>query len=151
MFARSTFVLFTTFLLLGNAALAAHTINFQSNCPSAVMQLPGIGILGTGTYSYDHSVEGGIASAGPNCDLNGVPCIAVEFSLVDKYSTGDITLISPHVFTGTASFTMKPGGSSATCDNPNCGPNNAFYKPDDYTAQRYDPSPDAGIDITITC
>ena len=46
---------------------------------------------------------------------------------------------------------MTPGGSSATCDNPNCGPNNAFYKEDDYGAQRYDSSPNAGININISC
>ncbi|CAD6984498.1 unnamed protein product [Tilletia controversa] len=134
-----------------SVALAAHTINFRSNCPSAVMQLPGIGNFGPGSYTYPHSVEGGIASGGTACDINGVPCISVEFSLVDKYSTGDITLISPHVFTGTAQFTMMPGGSGATCGSAGCGPNNAFYKPDDYSAQRYDPSPDAGINIVITC
>ncbi|KAL9932027.1 hypothetical protein V8E36_009095 [Tilletia maclaganii] len=137
--------------LLASAALASHTINFNSNCPSAVMQLPGIGNFGPGSYTFNQDVNGGIASGGQNCDINGVPCTSVEFTLNGGYSTGDITLISPHQYSAYAQFTMTPGGSSATCDNPNCGPNNAFYKEDDYGAQRYDSSPNAGININISC
>ncbi|CAD6914362.1 unnamed protein product [Tilletia controversa] len=137
--------------ILATSALASHTINFSSNCPSAVMQLPGIGNYGPGSYTFNQDVNGGIASGGQNCDINGTNCISVEFTLNGGYSTGDITLISPHAYSGPASFTMTPGGSSATCDNPNCGPNNAFYKPDDYSSQRYDSSPNAGINIDISC
>lgn len=46
---------------------------------------------------------------------------------------------------------MTPGGSGATCNDQNCGANNAFYQPTDYSAQRYDSSPDAGIVINFTC
>ncbi|KAK0558325.1 hypothetical protein OC861_006934 [Tilletia horrida] len=149
----SIFCASTLFLFLSSVVFAGHhTIVFTSNCPSAIMQLPGIGNFGVGTYSFDQDVNGGIASAGPKCDINGVPCISVEFTLDQAgYSTADITLISPHVYTGVAEFRMTPGGSGTRCDNPNCGPMNAFYKPDDYSAQRYDHSPDAGIQINITC
>ncbi|KAK0517806.1 hypothetical protein OC835_008044 [Tilletia horrida] len=139
--------------LLATSALAGHTINFSSNCPSAVVQIPGHGNYGTGSYTFDGDVNGGIASAGQSCSVDGNGCISVEFTLNNGYSTGDITLISPHAYSGAASFTMTPGGSSATCDNPNCGPNNAFYQPTDYGSQRYDSdaSGNSGININIQC
>ncbi|KDQ07326.1 hypothetical protein BOTBODRAFT_38854 [Botryobasidium botryosum FD-172 SS1] len=140
-----------TVALAATGTLAAHTINFTSNCPSAIMQIPGHGVYRTGKYTFNGDVNGGIASAGRSCSQDGVPCSSVEFTLNGKYSTGDITLIPPHKYSARAAFQMTPGGSSAVCDNANCGPKNAFYKPDDYSAQRYDPSPNAGINIQITC
>lgn len=134
------------------AHAASHTIVFESNCASSVMQLPNRGNYGPGTYTFDGDVAGGIASAGPShCDINGVPCIAIEFTLNEKYSTGDVTLIEPHKFTADARFEMTPGGSSAQCGSQNCGTKNAFYHPEDYSAQRYESSPNAGIKITFTC
>ncbi|KDQ13199.1 hypothetical protein BOTBODRAFT_188719 [Botryobasidium botryosum FD-172 SS1] len=137
--------------LAATGAMAAHTINFSSNCPSAIMQLPGRGNYGPGSYTFNGDVNGGIASAGRSCSQDGVPCSSVEFTLNGGYSTGDITLIPPHQYSARAAFQMTPGGSSAVCDNANCGRNNAFFKFDDYSAQRYDSNPNAGINIQITC
>ncbi|EGG00169.1 uncharacterized protein MELLADRAFT_93841 [Melampsora larici-populina 98AG31] len=116
---------------------STHGITLVNNCGSATtMQLPGRGNYGAGTFSFDGDVRGGIAQA---CgDINGVGCNSIEFTLVDDVTSADITLISPHQFDHPARFTITgPSGSqSASCQSSDCGPNNAFYKSDDYTAQR---------------
>lgn len=145
---KFTLGLITLGSLLGLAS-ASHTITFNSNCASSIMQLPGIGNYGTGTYTFDGDVNGGIASGGSSCDENGVPCTAVEFTLNDGYSTGDITLISPHVYSAEASFEFS-NGQGATCASADCGTDNAFYSSTDYSAQRYDSDADAGITITVS-
>lgn len=89
-------------------------------------------------------------------------------------------MLAAHLSTSKASFTMLPGGSSATCNDASCGSNQAFFKSDDYVrtslrppssratlsvryadlcpcctfvqgAQRYDSSPNSGIRISFTC
>lgn len=98
------------------------------------MQLPGIGNYGAGTYSFTGDVNGGIAQA--CADINGQGCTSVEFTLVDGVSSADITLISPHTFDHPAQFNLNNGATGASCQNANCGTDNAFYSPTDYSAQR---------------
>lgn len=100
------------------------------------MQLPGRGNFGAGTFTFNGDIRGGIAQA---CgDINGVGCNSIEFTLVDGVTSADMTLIPPHKFDHPAKFTLKgPSGTqSASCSNPKCGTKNAFYKFDDYSAQR---------------
>lgn len=112
------------------------------------MQFPGRGNFGAGRFSFDGDVAGGIAQA---CgDINGVGCTSIEFTLVDGVSSADVTLIDPHKFDHPAQFTISSSSSgtqSASCQNPNCGPNNAFYKSDDYTAQRQVNGPGSSISM----
>lgn len=108
------------------------------------MQLPGRGNYGSGNHRFDGDIRGGIAQA---CrDINGVGCTSIEFTLVDGVSSADITLIPPHRFDYTATFKLTGDRTqSVTCSNPKCGTNNAFFKSDDYTAQRQVTGPGANI------
>ncbi|CAO1623474.1 unnamed protein product [Parajaminaea phylloscopi] len=137
--------------MVATGVQAGHQVIFESNCKSSILQIPGQGNRGPGTYNFEGDVKAAIASGGPSCSQDGNNCPSVEFTLNNGYSTGDITLIPPHKSTSKASFTMLPGGSSATCNDARCGPKNAFFKTDDYGAQRYDKSPNAGIHIVFRC
>ncbi|KAG0139785.1 hypothetical protein CROQUDRAFT_674957 [Cronartium quercuum f. sp. fusiforme G11] len=124
--------------IVGLASLvtsSSHSVNLVNNCGTpTTMQLPGRGNYGAGNYNFDGDIKGGIAQA---CsDINGVGCTSIEFSLVDGISSADITLISPHNFDHPATFTLNNNEIHATCSNANCGTDNAFFKSDDYTAQR---------------
>ncbi|KAK8939722.1 hypothetical protein KSP40_PGU015469 [Platanthera guangdongensis] len=142
-FARlSAFVVLA--FLVSCVAASSHTVTVVNNCGTPTeMQLPGRGVYGAGTYNFDGDVNGGIAS--PCSDINGVGCISIEFTLVDGVSSADITLIPPHQFDHPAQFSLNNGATGATCSNANCGPNNAFYKSDDYTAQRQVNGPGSSI------
>ncbi|CEH14037.1 hypothetical protein CBOM_01915 [Ceraceosorus bombacis] len=150
---------FATLALGAVAVQAGHQINFSApGCDNAIMQVPGHGNYGTGTYDFGE-VGGVIASAakGVQCSQDGVPCSSIEFALNGGVSSADNTLISPHKYTGAMSFTLigaNPGdkGPSATCDNPNCGPDNAFYiDGTDAQSQRQVNDANAGINLSITC
>ena len=129
-------------------ASANHVVDVINNCGGpTTIQLPGHGnYYSPGSRTFNGDVKGGIAQA---CsDINGVGCTSVEFSLVDGVSSADITLISPHKFNHPASFTIsspQSGSQSATCSNANCGPDNAFYQPTDYHAQRQVNGPNSNI------
>lgn len=132
--------------LVASVSASSHNINVINNCGSpTTVQLPGIGNFGAGSRTINGDVRGGIAQA---CsDINGQGCTSVEFTLVDGVSSADITLIPPHKFDHPASFSLNNGQTGATCNNANCGPNNAFYKSDDYTAQRQVNGPNSSIRI----
>lgn len=72
-------------------------------------------------------------------------------SLADNHDLLSCAAPPAHKSTSKVNFHMTPGGSGATCNDQNCGANNAFYQPTDYSAQRYDSSPDAGIVINFSC
>ncbi|PWN88143.1 hypothetical protein FA10DRAFT_295708 [Acaromyces ingoldii] len=137
------------FLITSAVAAAAHTVHVINKCggPTTV-QIPGHPIYGAGKHTFKGDVRGGIAQASK--DINGQGATSVEFSLVNGVSSADITLIPPHRFNHPARFTLDDGhGNSvgATCRNSHCGPHNAFYKFDDYTAQRQVTGPDSNIKI----
>eukprot|EP01088_Endostelium_zonatum_P011313 TRINITY_DN253_c0_g1_i1.p1 TRINITY_DN253_c0_g1~~TRINITY_DN253_c0_g1_i1.p1 ORF type:complete len:153 (-),score=41.01 TRINITY_DN253_c0_g1_i1:61-519(-) len=123
---------------------SAHRVTIANHCGGpTTLQVPGHGNYGAGTFTFNGDVRGAIAQA---CnDINGVGCTSVEFTLVDGTSSADITLIPPHKFNHPASFNLNNGQTGASCSNANCGPNNAFYKPTDYTAQRQVQGPNSQI------
>lgn len=67
------------------------------------------------------------------------------------YCSSLVVARAAHKSTSQVNFHMTPGGSSASCNDQNCGKDNAFYQPTDYSAQRYESSPDSGIVINFTC
>ncbi|KAA1073909.1 hypothetical protein PGTUg99_022156 [Puccinia graminis f. sp. tritici] len=86
------------------------------------MQVPGRGIVssgGGGSWSYNGDVRGVIASVGNNCDVNGVPCTAAEFSLVSGITSADITLIPPHRYNHSLRITLT-NGKSKSCNSAGC-------------------------------
>lgn len=121
-------------------------LKLVNNCGTPTkMQLPGRGIYGAGSYRFEGDIRGGIAQA---CqDINGQGCYSIEFSLVDGISSADLTLIPPHRFDHPAKFNLNHGLTGASCTNPNCGPQNAFYKSDDYSAQRQVNGPGSSIEM----
>ncbi|UZJ53624.1 hypothetical protein CBS101457_002944 [Exobasidium rhododendri] len=134
-FARLSAVVVAAAVMVSQVAASTHSIQLVNNCgTTTTMQLPGIGNYGAGTYSFNGDVDGGIAQA--CADINGQGCTSVEFTLVDGTSSADITLISPHVFDHPAQFNMNNNEVSASCQNANCGTDEAFYSSTDYTAQR---------------
>ena len=77
------------------------------------------------------------------CGFNGDGCLTVEATLKNPNCPGcgsstDLTLIPPHKFNIKTGFRYINGcnGQGATCTGPRCGTKNAFFKTDDYTAQR---------------
>ncbi|KAI9612174.1 hypothetical protein H4Q26_008267 [Puccinia striiformis f. sp. tritici PST-130] len=68
---------------------------------------------------YDGDTNGVIAAVGNNCDLNGVPCTAAEFSLVSGVTSADITLIPPHQYNKSLRITLT-NGLSKVCTSANC-------------------------------
>ena len=94
MHARLSLLSFASALGMASYALAGHQVVFNSNCPTSILQIPGQGNRGPGTYNFNGDVNGAIASAGPSCSQDGDNCPSVEFTLNNGYSTGDITLIS---------------------------------------------------------
>lgn len=77
------------------------------------------------------------------CGFNGDGCLTLETTLKNPTCPGcgsstDLTLIPPHKFHVKTGFQYKKGcdGQGATCAGQDCGTRNAFFKTDDYTAQR---------------
>ncbi|EGF98598.1 uncharacterized protein MELLADRAFT_118503 [Melampsora larici-populina 98AG31] len=144
----SNFTLLAVAIFFTAVSASSHKITLVNNCGTATkMQLPGRGNFGAGTYTFDGDIRGGIAQA---CgDLNGIGCHSIEFTLVDGVTSADMTLIPPHKFDHPAKFTLRAssGTQSASCQNSNCGPKNAFYKFDDYSAQRQVTGPGSSISM----
>ncbi|PLW10940.1 hypothetical protein PCANC_04763 [Puccinia coronata f. sp. avenae] len=119
-------MLVSSFLILAggiSSAIAAHTVQVNNRCGEKfTMQVPGRGIVtsnGGGAWSYDGDTNGVIASVGNNCDINGVPCTAAEFSLVSGVTSADITLIPPHAYNKSLRITLT-NGQSKSCSSPDC-------------------------------
>ncbi|KAA1073087.1 hypothetical protein PGT21_035539 [Puccinia graminis f. sp. tritici] len=104
-------------------AVSAHTIQVNNNCGERfIMQVPGRGVVtsgGGGTWTYDGDTNGVIAAVGNNCDENGVPCTAAEFSLVSAVTSADITLIPPHQYNKSLRITLT-NGLSKSCTSADC-------------------------------
>ncbi|PLW08222.1 hypothetical protein PCANC_04761 [Puccinia coronata f. sp. avenae] len=105
------------------SSMASHTIRVNNHCGEKfTMQVPGHGVVtsnGGGVWHYNGNTYGVIASVGNNCDINGVPCTAAEFSLVSGVSSADITLIPPHKYNKSLRITLT-NGQSKTCRSGNC-------------------------------
>ncbi|KAH9446365.1 hypothetical protein MJO28_016629 [Puccinia striiformis f. sp. tritici] len=99
------------------------------------MQIPGHGTVasgGGGSWSYGQDLKGVIASVGKNCNVNGVPCTAAEFTLVSGISSADITLIPPHQYNHSLRITLT-NGQTKSCDHAGCS--SAFHQ--DGNDERY--------------
>ncbi|POW02414.1 hypothetical protein PSHT_12131 [Puccinia striiformis] len=86
------------------------------------MQFPGHGIVGSGggeTVETSEGISSSIASVGRICDINGVPCTAVEFSLVAGISPPDITMIAPHEYNRSLRITLA-NGQTRSCTYADC-------------------------------
>ncbi|MBW0529043.1 hypothetical protein O181_068758 [Austropuccinia psidii MF-1] len=85
-------------------------------------------------------------TVGNNCDINGVPCTAAEFSLVAGVTSADITLIPPHQFNHPLRITLT-NGQSKYCDKADC--DTAFHQ--DGNDERYQiqesGNPNSGITL----
>ncbi|EFP75633.1 uncharacterized protein PGTG_00964 [Puccinia graminis f. sp. tritici CRL 75-36-700-3] len=106
--------------LSASTTMAAHKVTVINKCQQKfTMQVPGRGIVssgGGGSWSYNGDVRGVIASVGNNCDVNGVPCTAAEFSLVSGITSADITLIPPHRYNHSLRITLT-NGKSKSCNS----------------------------------
>ncbi|POW08640.1 hypothetical protein PSTT_07349, partial [Puccinia striiformis] len=123
---RPLIMLVLSFMVLASgifSSMARHTIRVNNNCGERfIMQVPGRGVVtsgGGGTWNYDGDTNGVIAAVGNNCDLNGVPCTAAEFSLVSGVTSADITLIPPHQYNKSLRITLT-NGLSKVCTSANC-------------------------------
>ncbi|OAV97259.1 hypothetical protein PTTG_05911 [Puccinia triticina 1-1 BBBD Race 1] len=119
-------MLFSPILLVvlgASTTWAAHTVTVINRCREKfTMQVPGRGIVTSregGSWTYEGDIRGVIASVGNNCDINGVPCTAAEFSLVSGISSADITLIPPHQYNRSLRISLT-NGQSKLCSSANC-------------------------------
>ncbi|MBW0497351.1 hypothetical protein O181_037066 [Austropuccinia psidii MF-1] len=114
---------FITSALVVTSALATHVINVNNRCGQKfTMQVPGhphVTSTSGGHFRYNGDIRGVIASVGNNCDINGVPCTAAEFSLVSGVSSADITLIPPHKYNHPLRITLT-NGQSKYCGKAAC-------------------------------
>ncbi|MBW0461311.1 hypothetical protein O181_001026 [Austropuccinia psidii MF-1] len=118
-----------TSALVVTSALATHVINVNNHCGQKfTMQVPGhpdVTSTSGGHFHYNGDIKGVIASVGNNCDINGVPCTAAEFSLMSAVSSADITLIPPHKYNHPLRITLT-NGQSKYCGKAHC--TTAFYQ-----------------------
>ncbi|KAM5530980.1 hypothetical protein V8D89_015362 [Ganoderma adspersum] len=143
--------------LAGSAVAEKHTVKFTNRCGHGTPMLIQSGkVLSKGKpYTSNGPLSAAIAYLQTGkCGFNGDGCLTVEATLKNPNCPGcgsstDLTLIPPHKFHIKTGFRYFNGcnGQGTTCTGPRCGTKNAFFKTDDYTAQRQCETNNVGLEI----
>ncbi|EIN12106.1 hypothetical protein PUNSTDRAFT_50771 [Punctularia strigosozonata HHB-11173 SS5] len=143
--AAITLVALTTILITGVSLVNAetHTIRFDNQCGHGTpILLQNGNILSKGEdYTHTGSFSSAIAYLQTgDCEYNGENCTLMELTLGNPTCAGcgssaDLSLIPPHAFSVTTSFSYFNGcdGTGATCSSSTC--DTAFFVPDDNQVQ----------------
>ncbi|KZT10088.1 uncharacterized protein LAESUDRAFT_646002 [Laetiporus sulphureus 93-53] len=162
MFPKLSVILISVALALVQVNAETHTITFTNNCgtgTAGAYTIPYLrsssgAVLSTGgAYTYDGALDGLIAgqyssianlNSSGGCGDNGEYCTLVEASLVNCYSSADIS----HEFNVAAGFGCYNGcdGAGADCTSASCS--TAFTEPDQ-TGKQVGCSAD-NVDLAIT-
>ncbi|KAI1794172.1 glycopeptide [Ganoderma leucocontextum] len=142
---------------VAGATTEKHHITFTNHCGHGTpMLIQGPHVLSKGKpYTHRGPLISAIAYLQTGkCGFNGDHCLTLETTLKNPNCPGcgsstDLTLIPPHKFHVKTSFKYHHGCHTqhATCTSQRCGTKNAFFKTDDYTAQRQCETNNVGLEI----
>ncbi|KAJ3012317.1 hypothetical protein HKX48_006344 [Thoreauomyces humboldtii] len=161
MFAFKTVVLAVA-AMAATASAEQHRITFTNRCGSGTPTIVQGNNVWTGDQTFDGPFSSWIAylqTWDHRCGYNGENCVVVEGTLQDPNngpgsgSSVDVSLIAPHAFTNNIGFGFYGGDNTCNglgndCPDANCGPQHAFYKPDDYACQVGCQARDVNLAIT---